>query len=142
MGQNTLVHYGIPGMKWGVRRTPEQLWRQNTKLKKKVVRYDLKAGKFAKKQAKYTKKLAKVQRRVYDFSATKKDYKKGRKFSKKLAKMSVKSAKFQAKAAHAREKIYKNETLIEMMETKTSTLSEAKIAAGKAYVDEERGESK
>ncbi len=34
MGQNALVHYGIPGMKWGARRTPEQLGRPNTKLKK------------------------------------------------------------------------------------------------------------
>ncbi len=29
-----------------------------------------------------------------------------------------------------------------MMGTKTSTLSKAKISAGKAYVDEKRGESK
>lgn len=30
-----LVHYGVKGMKWGIRRTPEQLGRKVTKLKSK-----------------------------------------------------------------------------------------------------------
>lgn len=30
-----LEHYGIKGMKWGIRRTPEQLGHKTEKLKKK-----------------------------------------------------------------------------------------------------------
>lgn len=34
--ENVLVHHGVKGMKWGVRRTPEQLGHQPPKKKSKV----------------------------------------------------------------------------------------------------------
>lgn len=140
MEQNVLVHYGIPGMKWGVRRTPEQLGRKNAKLEKKVVKYDQKAARYAKKQAYYTRKNARIQSKVYGFTATKRDYRRGRKYARKLARMTTKSAAFQAKAARARKKIYKNQNLMKMMESKVSAVPTEKIAAGKEYVDSLRGE--
>lgn len=33
--EDTLVHYGVKGMKWGIRRTPEQLGRSNGSTEKK-----------------------------------------------------------------------------------------------------------
>lgn len=33
-GQNVLVHHGIKGMKWGIRRTPEQLGHAPSKKRK------------------------------------------------------------------------------------------------------------
>lgn len=34
MDNNELMHYGVPGMKWGVRRTPAQIGRKKTSSKK------------------------------------------------------------------------------------------------------------
>lgn len=46
-----LEHYGVKGMKWGIRRTPEQLGhkisklkRKNLNLEKKIVKAEEKAG--------------------------------------------------------------------------------------------------
>lgn len=36
MDNNELMHYGVPGMKWGVRRTPAQLGRKNTSSSKSL----------------------------------------------------------------------------------------------------------
>ena len=36
MDNNELMHYGVPGMKWGVRRTPAQLGRKKTSASKSL----------------------------------------------------------------------------------------------------------
>lgn len=36
MDNNELMHYGVPGMKWGVRRTPAQLGRKQTSSSKSL----------------------------------------------------------------------------------------------------------
>ena len=36
MDNNELMHYGVPGMKWGVRRTPAQLGRKKTSSSKSL----------------------------------------------------------------------------------------------------------
>lgn len=141
MEQNSLVHYGIPGMKWGVRRTSEQLGRKNAKLEKKVVNYERRAAKYAKQQAYYARKNAKMVNKVlYGFSNSKRDYRRGRKYARRLARATTKSASYQAKAARAKKQIYKNQNLIKAMETKMSSIPKEQIAAGKEYVDNLRGD--
>lgn len=62
-----LYHYGVKGMKWGIRRTPEQLGRKinkldnkNAKLTKKLNPNDtIKARNYASKSAKYKSKASK-----------------------------------------------------------------------------------
>lgn len=53
-----LEHYGIPGMKWGVRRTPEQLGHKVVSTKKKAggILASLNASRTAKKKAKMKEK--------------------------------------------------------------------------------------
>lgn len=112
-----LEHYGILGMKWGVRRTPEQLGRKtaklrnkNTKLEKKAVKYDTKA---AKTSMKVVKRIKKNQ------------------VNKKTLKLSVKSAKFQKKAAKYRIKILKNDKISRKFETQLNQMSKADIELGR-----------
>lgn len=77
-----LEHYGILGMKWGVRRTPEQLGRGINKLEAKRKRAEKKYqkvernkgsmtyAKYNKKSYKTSKKLDKAERRLMDFMKT------------------------------------------------------------------------
>jgi type II secretory pathway predicted ATPase ExeA len=39
MNDNVIIHYGIPGMKWGIRKTPEELGRDILR-KSKVLNFD------------------------------------------------------------------------------------------------------
>ena len=49
--KNELQHYGVPGMRWGVRRA-ERVAGQNARLQKKALKYDAKSAKFRKKSEK------------------------------------------------------------------------------------------
>lgn len=51
MENNELKHYGVLGMRWGVRRTPAQLGRSSDSSKKRKVRESRKAKKAAKAKA-------------------------------------------------------------------------------------------
>lgn len=77
-----LYHYGIPGMKWGVRRSLKKQ-RQNSRLNKKALDYDAKA-------AKLTKKSEKIHAKV-DLEAKNRAAKKAANYEKKASKMSKKA---------------------------------------------------
>lgn len=47
-----LMHYGVIGMKWGVRRANRKM-QANAKLSKKAFSYDAKSANYAKKSEKY-----------------------------------------------------------------------------------------
>ena len=52
MSNDYLYHYGVPGMKWGIRRTPAQLGRTTSSTKKKSTSKSLSTFKRKKKPAK------------------------------------------------------------------------------------------
>lgn len=114
-----LYHYGVKGMKWGVRRTPQQLGHKIKKLEGERSALTKEMNKNAKAAAGYRKlsnahqlKKGRQQKKLY--KATSKKAKYDTKYYKesfkknpdavKLAKYSVKSKKAGEKAAKARAK--------------------------------------
>lgn len=85
-----LAHYGVLGMKWGVRKDPSRAYskavKKKTKLDKKSVKLNLKASK---KQYKAAKKLKRAVTEV--------DRDKAIQLQVKASKMGYKSAKLQEK---------------------------------------------
>lgn len=58
-----LAHHGIKGMKWGVRRTPEQLGYKKKEKKQKLTREEKKELRFKKTEEKLAKQEAEVARK-------------------------------------------------------------------------------
>lgn len=107
-----LYHYGVLGMKWGVRRASQKS-SSNERLKKRALNYDIKSAKLskkaekihavddlgksnkaAKKAANYSKKSAKIQKQALKETN---EFKKSL-LEKKATKADYKSAKHQLKA--------------------------------------------
>jgi hypothetical protein len=91
LNHNYLAHYGVLGMKWGVRRNASKAYVKAVKKQRKI---EDKASKLqvksAKKQLKATKKMAN--------STTKAGMMKGLKLQAQANKLNLKSAKLQRKA--------------------------------------------
>ena len=107
-----LYHYGVPGMKWGVRRAQRKM-SSNERLRKKALQYDKKSAvllkksekthasedlgqsnKAAVKSANYAKKAAKLGKKALGANS---DFKKSV-YSSRAAKASHKSAKLKIDA--------------------------------------------
>lgn len=95
MSENEFMHYGVLGMKWGVRRTPEQLGHKieklqskNEKLAKKTTRANHKSAKWHKKAAnsRHSRRFYKAQMGLMNATATKRQLERGRKSAKIIEK--------------------------------------------------------
>lgn len=121
--ENELMHHGVPGMKWGVRRTPEQLGRkidklskQNSKLADASKTYDKKALIYGKRSVEVQKGNARYERRLTKATAKKAKYdlklerQRGKRNpnADKIAKYMIKSDKQQHKINKANKKIKHN----------------------------------
>lgn len=84
MSNNELKHYGVLGMRWGVRRTPEQLRKaagkleeRNRKLQDKHIKTNMKATKLrARKSSIFTSrsKAEKLESKIHRLEERGKDY--------------------------------------------------------------------
>lgn len=112
-----LYHYGIPGMKWGVRRSVAQLQRARGKLEtrteklKSSVRYmKTQESKYTAKSEKYKQSNAKYESRIAKASAKKAEY--DYKLNKALSKSNPdaeKVAKLTAKSVAYKNEITRNQ---------------------------------
>lgn len=119
-----LQHYGVLGMRWGVRKNPSKAYskamKKSQKMKTKEVNLNLKSAKLRSKALKKSVK-----------ATSEKQYEKARKFEFKANKLALKSAKLQKKGlkwTKAMEKTFQDYDI--------RRLSKEEVAAGKKYAYE------
>lgn len=136
MRENEFMHYGVLGMKWGVRRTPEQLGHKieklrsrNEKLSKKTVQANHKASKWHTKatDSKYSRQLYKAQTEMMNFTIKKKDMERGRKSAKKIKKFNSRFAKWHRRATKYGASVYTNNVKIKELTDRIARLSTSEI---------------
>ena len=117
-----LMHYGVIGMKWGVRRNPSKAFAKASN----------KANKLHKKSADLRVKSAKLQKKALEkeTKATNEDqYRKARQKQFKANKINLKSAKLDKKAAKWEKKMEKEFTPVNVSDIKPEHRE-----AGKKYI--------
>ena len=145
MSEHELIHYGVKGMRWGIRRSKAQLGNAITKRNNKIKRltddantYDEKARIYNEKSVSVQSKNRKYEKRLVKATAQKAKYDlklqkataKGK--ADKVAKYAGESAKYQMKINKANKKIKYNKWAVKS--------EEAKVAATKARTKIEKNE--
>lgn len=158
MQQNELQHYGVPGMRRGIRRARKQLSRATTSEQrdKAVVRLEKHRAKATKKIAKLESKRPKLEK-AYDRAITKTDVKiakmeqKRSKYTKKATKifstdkrrtknlakaqiMDMKVKDLKANSDKAKAMMAKNERYIELFNRGISDIDSALVEAGRKCI--------
>lgn len=138
-----IYHYGVLGMKWGVRRTPEQLRRRVGKVERKTDNlkaykraldsdaetYSTKANQMRLRNSKYQSRLTKASatKAKYDLKIEAQENKR-RPSQRKLEKYQTKSAEAQRQILKAQKKLKYNNWEIKAIETREAARkAQAKI---------------
>lgn len=123
MPDQELKHYGVKGMKWGVRKNPSKTYarasREADKRKANVVKYQQKA----------TKQRLKTNKRLARVSLTDLGRDKERRMLKRLAKAESKAYKAQKKSQRFEKSMRKT-----FANVKVSDISKEDLEVGRAYV--------
>ncbi len=130
-----LYHHGVKGMKWGIRRTPQQLGHKieklaarNERLKRDAKEYDALGLKYEtrsvrnqKHNAKYEERIAKAEKRKakYDLKLDKQLSKRNPN-SDKIGKYTVKSKKYENEINRAKKKLKYNKDFVKSEEFKNA----------------------
>lgn len=156
-----LYHYGVKGMRWGVRRATTKMFKRDqpkvyrdqamsslkkhrekgtaeiAKLKKRGVKLtetvEKQTIKNETKAAKLRNKAAKKRNKMYGLFTSRK---KAAKLEYKANKMDAKAAKLETKAARAKTLLNKNKTMIGAFEREISNIDSALVNYGKWYLDQ------
>lgn len=135
---DVLEHYGIKGMKWGIRRTPEQLGHKTEKLKKKNRVLEDRVSKIKVNAANYGAKAARLEQKsfVKETTATSdRALAKAKKIQYKANKFKIKEASVNKAAAKAERKILKNERLMKSYEMTIKGMQDGTIKQGESFVE-------
>lgn len=124
---NELCHYGVLGMKWGVRKDPSKAYR---KASKKLDRLKKKTTKRQAKATKKQNKAIKAARRTYSWNPFK--YSSSQIGSK--AKIAARATKKAEKTARKTEK-WEEEMTKTFSQVKISQISQKDLEAGRNYIN-------
>lgn len=122
MQDKELYHYGVLGMKWGIRRNRAS--KAFAKASKKANKIDKKATDRSLESAKLANKAMKMERRA----TSEKKYKKARKVQFKSNELNLESAKLKKKGAKWVKKMEKEFSTVSI-----NSINEADLAVGKKY---------
>lgn len=130
-----LYHHGIKGMKWGIRRTPQQLGHKieklsarNERLKRAAADYDALGLKYEtrsvrnqRRNAKYEERIVKAEKRKakYDLKLDK-QLNKQNPNGDKIGKYTVKSKKYENEINRAKKKLKYNKDFVKSEEFKNA----------------------
>ena len=155
-----LKHYGVLGMKWGVRRARRQLSKATTsegrqraisklqshkakatrkiqKLEKKHEKLKTKVDKAIEKQdvkaAKLGAKAAKLRRKQHGFFTSQE---KAEKLDFKATKLEARAKELEAMSKKAKAKIAANENLTNTFKSGVNDIDQALVSAGKKYIED------
>lgn len=122
--ENELKHYGVLGMKWGVRHNPSKTYAKSSKhadrLKDKAAAADLKSANY---HAKTVKRMARPS--FTDFGVAKE-----RRMQKKDARLEVEARKANAKVVK-----FERDMRSTLKNVSIKDISKEDIDSGRAYVD-------
>lgn len=121
MSETTLQHYGVLGMKWGVRKDPDRAYSRGSKKLRKL---DTKLVKRTSKANRAEEKMIRAKSRA----TTVRKMRKAQKFEAKYNKMVLKTNKSRAKAVNWYKKMEQVFNGIEL-----DNVNQADVELGRAY---------
>lgn len=131
-----LMHYGVLGMKWGVRRNPSKQYGASSaklnKMKRKVAKKGVKAAKLRAESDKLERKSTKMEMKA----TNEKKYQKARKKHFEATKLQAKASKVDRKIAKKNRKITKYQQKMgkAFSGVKMSDISEKDLKRGSEYL--------
>lgn len=129
-----LLHYGVPGMKWGIRRRINKSVRlagRNERYQNKIARVNAKSQKYAMKA---TNSKARAMKAIRKAAQGKKLGTINRIKLKKYTRAEAKAAKYSGRKAKYEKKIAKNKNYVAKTKSKVNSLSAAEKKAGEEYI--------
>ena len=145
--EEELYHFGVRGMRWGVRRasTSADVSKLSKKITTKVGDLDKNSRKLSEMASKYKPKIDKYTEKGQKFhekynkaeahALTEFGYAKARSMQKKTAKAEHKATVYTKKVAKIEKKITNNENMKKLMNTTLKEINSEKFLVGKKAVD-------
>lgn len=137
--QNTdeLYHYGIPGMRWGIRRAQKVLGSSDASIDKKkkdeqlLSNRDVQIRKSAGKMMNYKEKANKLRRKKYGIFTSRS---KAERLEFKASKLDMKAENIQNRIDRTKQLLAKNSQMKKIYNSGLDTISDTLKTKGKKYI--------